>query len=570
MGSVSVMIGLGGAVALLLFGLALVKDGVTLAFGPKLRKGLHAGTSGPFRAFLSGLVVTVFLQSSTATALMIASFVGRGLVAGTAAQIVLLGANIGTAVTAWLVAAGTAVIAPALLLIGYVIRRSRDSNITKGGGNALIGIGLMLLSLYHLSAATEPLRSHPALLAFIGLLDNALPVALIFAAVLALISSSSLAVVVLILTLSHGDMLSIPLVFALVLGANIGGAVMPVLATMHAPAATRRVMWGNLGVRVLGALAVMPFAEQIAAWLSLLQLPPAMLPVDIHLGYNLVLGLLVWPLSGLLSRLMERLIPDDPTLEFGPEFIAEKELATPALALASAMREVLRIGDLIETMLMRTISAFESNTRSPLAGIQALEGQVDRLQQEVKLYLSKLNRSELSEAEASGSMNLMDYAINLEHIGDIIEKGLAEAVWKKVDNGLTFSADGVAELRELFDITLQNLRIAQTVLVSHDLNLARQLMEIKERVRHVERRSAENHLQRLQEGRRESIRTSSLHLDILRDLKRINAHLVTVAHPILDDRGLLRESRLRETGRDIGPAAADTSPAHPARPPAAS
>ena len=553
------MISLGGAVALLLFGLALVKDGVTLAFGPKLRKGLHAGTSGPFRALIAGLVATVFLQSSTATALMIASFVERGLVAGTAAQIVLLGANIGTAITAWLVASGTAVIAPALLLTGYVIRRSRDSNVTKGGGNALIGIGLMLLSLHHLTTATEPLRDSPALLAFIRLLDNALPVALIFAAMLALISSSSLAVVVLILTLSQGGMLSIPLVFALVLGANIGGAVMPVLATLRAPAVTRRVMWGNLGVRILGALLVMPFAEGIARWLPALNLPPAMLPVDIHLGYNLALGLLVWPLSGLLSQLMERLIPDEVTPGFGPEFIAEKELKTPALALSSATREVLRIGDLIEAMLMRTISAFETNTRTPLAGIAQLESQVDRLQQEVKLYLSRLNRSELSEAEAAGSMNLMDYAINLEHVGDIIEKGLAEEVRKKVDAGLTFSPDGGRELRELFDITLQNLRIAQTVVVSHDQNMARQLMETKERVRHVERASAENHLLRLQEGRRESLQTSSLHLDILRDLKRINAHLVTVAHPILDDLGLLRQSRLREDTLAI-PAAGKTRP----------
>ncbi|WP_233352420.1 Na/Pi cotransporter family protein [Pseudogemmobacter humi] len=553
-----VMLNLGGAVALLLFGLALVKDGMTLAFGPRLRKGLHAGTRGPVRAFVAGLVATVLLQSSTATALMIASFVERQLVAGTAGQIVLLGANIGTAITAWLVASGTAWVSPLLILAGYVLRRSRDTNTRKGGGNALIGIGLMLLSLHHLTAATEPLRESPALLSFIALLGNALPVALILAAVLAMISSSSLAVVVLILTLSQSALLSVPLTFALVLGANIGGAVTPVLATLRAPAATRRVMFGNLGVRVIGALAVMPFAEPLAAWLVSLKLSPAMLPVDIHLGYNLVLGLIVWPLSGLLSRAMERLIPDDPARDFGPEFIAEHELKTPLMALSSATREVLRIGDLIEAMLMRTITAFETGTRTPLAEIPDLEARVDKLQQAVKLYLSRLNRSQLSEAEASGSMNLMDYAINLEHVGDIIEKGLAEEVFKKIDSGLVFSPDGEAELRELFDITLHNLRIAQTVVVSHDINLARQLMEIKERVRTVEKRSAENHLLRLQQGRRESMQTSSLHLDILRDLKRINAHLVTVAHPILDDLGLLRESRLREP--DAAPSRVPSAP----------
>lgn len=546
MGSLAVMINLGGAVALLLFGLALVKDGMLLAFGPRLRRGLHASTKGPIRAFFAGLVATVLLQSSTASALMVASFVERKLVAGTSAQIVLLGANIGTAITAWLVASGMAVISPLLILAGYIVRRFRDTNLNKGGGNALIGIGLMLLSLHHLSAATAPIRDSAALLSFIALLNDALPVALIFAAVLAMVSSSSLAVVVLILTMSQGSLLSVPLILALVLGANIGGAVTPVLATLGAPAATRRVMWGNLGVRILGAVLVLPFADWIASGLGEINLETAMLPVDIHLFYNLALGLIVWPLSGLLSRLMARLIPDDPGKEFGPEFIVERELKSPLLALNSATREVQRIGDLIETMLVNTITAFESGTRTPLAGIGELESRVDRLQQEVKLYLARLNRNELSEAEATDAMNLMDFAINLEHIGDIIEKGLAEEVFKKINNGLKFSEDGDRELRELFAITLQNLRIAQTVLVNHDFNLARELMKTKERVRQIERQSADNHLLRLQQGRRESIQTSSLHLDILRDLKRINAHLVSVAHPILDDHGILRESRLRD------------------------
>ncbi len=561
MNSIAVMLNLGGAVALLLFGLALVKDGVLLAFGPRLRKGLHAATRGPFRAFAAGLLATILLQSSTSTALMIGSFVERQLVSGPAAQIVLLGANIGTAITAWLVASGTTLISPLLILSGYVLRRSSDRRETKSGGNALIGIGLMLLSLHHLSAATEPLRESPALLSFIALLDGALPVALILAVVLAMLSSSSLAVVMLILALAQSSLLSVPLIFALVLGANIGGAVTPLIASLRSPAATRRVMAGNLGVRVAGALVAMPFAEQIASWLRMLNLTPEMLPVDIHLGYNLVLGLIVWPLAGLLSRGMKRLIPDDPNREFGPEFISESDLKSPALALSSAGREVLRLGDLIEAMLIRTITAFETGNRARLAEIPELESKVDRLQQAIKLYLSRLSRAELSEAEVSATMSLLDYAINLEHIGDIIEKGLAGQVAKRIENGLVFSPDGQGELRELFDITLQNLRIAQTVIVSRDFNLARQLMETKDQVRIINQKSAENHLQRLQQGRRESLQTSSLHLDILRDLKRINAHLVSVAHPILDDRGLLRKSRLRKPRqREAAPGTARVPP----------
>ena len=171
---------------------------------------------------------------------------------------------------------------------------------------------------------------------------------------------------------------------------------------------------------------------------------------------------------------------------------------------------------------------------------------LESLQQEVKVYLSKLGRSGLSDENARRSIVIIDYAINLEHIGDIIEKGLLEQVGKKVSLGLKFSDDGYRELRKLFDLTIDNLRVAQTIFVTRDFNLARQMMEVKVEVRHMEKQSAERHLERLRDGRADSLQTSSLHLDMLRDLKRINAHIVSVAHPILDESGLLIESRLRD------------------------
>jgi phosphate:Na+ symporter len=188
--------------------------------------------------------------------------------------------------------------------------------------------------------------------------------------------------------------------------------------------------------------------------------------------------------------------------------------------------------------------AFERNNAARLRDISPLERQVDRLQQEVKVYLSKLGRAGLSEDEGRRSIVIIDYAINLEHIGDIIEKGLLPEVTKKIGQGLRFSEDGFAELHQLFQLTIDNLRIAQTILITRDVNLAKQLMERKIEVRHMEKRSSERHLQRLRDGRADSLQTSSLHLDILRDLKRINAHIVSVAHPIMDEQGLLGESRL--------------------------
>ncbi|MGG7579957.1 Na/Pi cotransporter family protein [Rhizobium sp. Nf11,1] len=544
MDSTIIMINLFGAVALLLFGLAQVKDGVSRAFGARLRTGLATGTRGGLRSFLSGLVATVALQSSTATALMTASFVERDLIKPRMAQIVLLGANVGTAITAWIVATGIEWLSPLLILCGIVLYRGRSST-RQGGGAALIGIGLMLLSLNLLSLATEPMRASPALAAFISLLDGALPVALLFSAALAFVSSSSLAVVVLILSLASAGLISAELVIVLVLGANLGGAIPPVVATLSGPASARRVTLGNLAVRTLGCVIALPLAGYGAELIQMLPFGPSKLPVDAHLLFNLLLAALAWPFSRPLATLMTRLVPDQAEPDTAPKYLDAHELSTPVIALTSATREVLGIGDLIERMLIRVSEAFEGNDSSKLSEIATLEERVDKLQQAVKVYLSKLGREGLSDENARRSIVVIDYAINLEHMGDIIEKGLLEQVRKKISLGLRFSDDGHQELRKLFDLTIDNLRVAQTIFVTRDFNLARQMMETKVEVRRMEKQSAEHHLERLRDGRADSLQTSSLHLDMLRDLKRINAHIVSVAHPILDESGLLIESRVR-------------------------
>jgi len=544
MESTIVMINLFGAVALLLFGLAQVKDGVSRAFGARLRTGLATGTRGSLRSFVSGFVATVALQSSTATALMVASFVERELVKPRMALVVLLGANVGTAVTAWIVAAGIEWLSPLLILVGLMLYRSGSSG-RQGGGTALIGIGLMLLSLHLLSGATEPMRQSPALAAFVALLNNAWPVALIFAAMIAFISSSSLAAIVLILSLASTGILSAGLIIVLVLGANLGGAIPPVVASLRGPASAKRVTLGNLIVRATGCLIALPLASSGADLLDMLPFGAAKLPVDAHLAFNILLAILAWPFSRALARLTQRLVPDDALEDSGPKYLDAQELSTPVVALASATREVLGIGDLIERMLVRASDSFERDNLVKLKEIPALEKRVDALQQQVKIYLSKLGRSGLSEEDGRRSIVIIDYAINLEHIGDIIEKGLLSQVTKKATLGLKFSEDGHAELKTLFELTIENLRIAQTIFVTRDFRLARQMMDMKVEVRRMEKQSSERHLERLRDGLAESLQTSSLHLDILRDLKRINAHIISVAHPILDESGLLIESRLR-------------------------
>ncbi|WP_019996814.1 Na/Pi cotransporter family protein [Aureimonas ureilytica] len=556
MQSVLVMINLAGAVALLLFGLSEVKQGVLQAFGGRLRAVLAAGTQQSWRALLSGIGATLALQSSTATGLMTASFVERGLVDPRMAQVVLLGANIGTALTAWIVAAGIEWLSPVLLLVGFALRRNGVGP-RQGAGIALMGVGLLLLSLHLLSLATEPMRASPALGAFIGLLDDAWPVALLLSAALALAAASSLAVVILVTALGAAGILSDGLIVVLVLGANLGGAIPPLLATSREPVAARRVVLGNLVARACGVLAILPLADHVGAALSGLGLGAANLPVDVHLLFNLVLALVFWPLAGPLADQMRRLLPDAPQERNAPKFLDPEELSTPVVALASATREVLGVGDLVETMLCDVQEAFRRRDLTLLRGIAPLEKDVDRLQQAVKIYIAQIAEGEAGDKAHGRSAEIVDYAINLEHIGDIVEKGLVHEVHKMVSFDLWFSDEGFRELDAFMDTTIENLRMAQSIFVTRDLDLSRRLMDAKLTVRQIEKRSAARHFQRLRENKRASIETSSLHLDMLRDLKRINAHIVSVAHPIMSAEGLLVESRVRH---EASSRSVDTTP----------
>jgi len=547
MESVVVSINLFGAVALLLFGLGQIKDGMSRAFGARLRIGLAAGTRGGFRSFIAGLVATIALQSSTATALMVASFVEKDLIAPAMAQIVLLGANVGTAMTAWIVALGLGWLSPMLILAGVVLSRGKSVQ-RQGAGAALAGVGLMLLSLHLLSAATDPIRQSPALGLFIGMLGNAWPVALIFSAVLAALASSSLAIVVLILSLAASGGVETSLVIVLVLGANLGGAVPPVLATLRAPVAARRVAVGNLIVRAIGCLAALPLAGYGAALLEMSPFSHANLAVDAHLFFNLAVAAIAWPLSPLLLRVTTALFPEKEKSESHRSYLDSHDLDQPVAALAGASREVLLVGDLIERMLRQAGEAMRDSDVAKLNDISALEGRVDRIQHDIKVYVSKVGQDGLSGKDQRRAMDIVEYAINLEHIGDIIEKGIRPEIAKKIDLGLRFSDDGKSELERLFTVTLDNIRMAQSVFATRNAALARRLVEVKEDVRRLEKQSSERHLQRLRDGRADSIQTSSVHLDMLRDLKRINAHIAAVAHPILDESGLLIESRIKQVG----------------------
>jgi phosphate:Na+ symporter len=538
------MLDLIGAVALLLWGLRMVKTGVSRGFGTQLRRWIAAGTRNRVLAFSVGLAATMALQSSTATALMTASFAGRGLMSLTMAQAMMLGANVGTSLITRVLAFDLHWLAPLMIAAGVVAFTFSETKPNKSVARAVLGLGLMLLSLHLLGQSTEPLQHSQVLKALMASLDAVPVLAVVVSAVLAIISSSSLVVVLLVMSMAATGTISTALSIALILGANVGGAVPPVLATLGDGTLARRVTVGNLLVRLLGCVIVLPFASQAAVLLSRFSGDPATLVVDAHIVLNAILGLVVLPLLGPLSTGMQWLLPDGGRPDDAPRHLDTEILDRPVMALAAAARETLRIGDCVTSMLESNLEALRKNDTKRCASLAAMDDEVDRLNNAVKLYLARLGRTVLEEKDEKRSAEITTYATNLEHIGDIIDNNLRELVEKKIKHQLSFSDEGAAEIEAFYKITIENLRLAQSILVSGDEKLARQLVEAKLDIRHFEERSTANHMSRLRDGHVDSVQTSSLHLDILRDLKRINAHIAAIAYPILKQSGVLRESRL--------------------------
>jgi phosphate:Na+ symporter len=551
-----------GGVALLLWGLHMVHSGVVRAFGAELRRLLGIALRNRFRAFFAGALVTALLQSSTATGLMTASFVTGGAVDLVPALSVMLGANVGTTLVVQALSFNISVVTPVLLCVGLVAFKRSGRTRTRDLGRVAIGAGLMLLALHILLGALGPAQSSPAARALLNAITGQPVLCLVVAAVLTWAAHSSVAVILLVMSLATAHFVSPVAVLALVLGANLGSAINPLIeASQPGNPASRRLPIGNLLTRVAGCLAVLPFLQFITNMLLRLEPNTARLAADFHTAFNVLLALaFIAPLPG-LAALLTRWLPQQtkPADPATPLYLDSAAAATPSVGLVCAAREVLRMGDLVETMLRQTMTALLSSDRKLVAEISRMDDAVDSLNEAVKLYVTRITRDSLDDRDGHRAMEIVSFSINLEHVGDIIDKNLMDLASKKIRRGITFSKDGETELVAFHQQVLDSLRLAVGIFMSGDIKVARQLIAAKSQLRTTEFAASERYLMRLREGSPETIESISLDLDILRDLKRIHSHLCSAAYPVLERTGALRPSRLRDFPFSGPPAAAKST-----------
>lgn len=534
------------SVALLVWGTHIVRSGVLRVFGADLRRVLSRGVENRGSAFLAGLGVTSLVQSSSATALIASSFVAQNLLSLSAALAIMLGADVGTAVMAQLFSLDLSWLWPLLIIVGVVFFLSRRETRAGQIGRVAVGLGLMLLALQLVMAATHPITQAQGVRVLFSTLSGDPVLDMLIGAVFVMASFSSLAVVLLSATLAATNVVSVAVALGLVLGANLGSGLLAFVVNARTAGEGRRVVLGNLLFKVAGCLffaVTLPWVQEITAHFDA---DARRQVLHFHVLFNVTISAAFLGLTDVVARALERWLPVTRAhvAQAEPRFLDTAAIATPALALANAAREALRIGDIVEQMLRGMLEVMRTDNAARVPEIIRLDDDVDRLYTAVKLYLTQVSREQLDEKDSRRWTEIVSLTINLEHVGDILERILLDLRDKKIAHRLSFSDAGMREIEELHERLVANLRLGLSVFLNADVASAQKLLAEKERFGELERRYRATHLDRLSGQSMPAIETSSLHLDIISDMRRINSFFCSTAYPILEQAGRLRRSRL--------------------------
>jgi len=522
------------AVALLVWGTHIVRTGVMRVFGARLRTVLSRSVEKKPLAFCAGIGVTALVQSSNATTMLVTSFVAQDLVALAPALVIVLGADVGTALMARILTFDLSWLSPLLIFIGVIFFLGRKQTRAGQLGRVGIGLGLILLALELIVQAVTPITQASGVQVIFASLTGDLLLDALIGAVFAIITYSSLAAVLLTATLTAAGVIAFPVALCLVIGANLGSGLLAVLNNSAANAAARRVAMGSLLFKLVGSLAILPFIHILAEMMDRLPLKESELVIYFHVFYNLIRCLVMVPFAEPMAAFCKRIIRDEPEMDarLKPRHLDTSALDTPALALANAARETLRMGDAMELMLVNLKEVMHGEPRQEKE-LRKTADDINVLYTAIKLYLARMPKDELAEEESRRWAEIIEMSLNLEQASDIVERMGSEIADKSLSARRAFSLAGINELDGLLDQLLSNLQLAMSVFFSGDVPSARRLRRNKHRFRILTRRYSHAHVDRLHQQNVQSIETSSLHLGLLGDMKRLNSLFCAVAYSVM-------------------------------------
>ena len=545
------LVKIAGSATLLLWGARMARTGMVRSFGADIRKFLVNSTANRFIAALMGLGAAAMLQSSTAVALLTTSFASAGLLGAAAGLAIMLGADLGSALIAQVLSLNIRGLWPLFMFAGYILHSVFESRSLKGkqSGRILMGLGLIFLSLSVLASAGEVLRQSNIIAELFASMGNEPLIAILVAAILTWVAHSSLAVLLLIAVLAKGGVLDHGfLSFYLVLGINAGAALPAFMLTLSEPPVARQIAFGNLIFRLAGVIVAAYLGTQWMPYLLEWNVEPGQKLIFLHIAFNtLLLVIFIMSTQG-MARLTSHMVPAEVAVEdeWAPRYLDPSAQEVPTIALSMVARETLRMVDVVETMLQRSMEALRNSDLELCDETHQMDDRVDTLYEAIKFYVTDLTRAELEKEEGRRAFEIMSFTTNLENAGDVIDRSLLGTISKKIKTGRNFSEEGFAEIEEMYDYLRETINLASNVFMERTVENARALLKRKQQFRDIEKKSTDGHYSRLRSGETTTIETSAYHMDILRDFKSINSHFASVAYPILEAVGELRDIRLKK------------------------
>ncbi len=536
-----IILSLFGAVLLMLYGVRLAGDGLRGWAGPRIKTALETMTRNRLVAVGTGVVVTFLLQSSSATTVTMVSLIDSGLISFSQTLGVILGSDIGTTITVQLISFKVHQYALFICGVGLLIRFLTEDNQRKSLGDGILGFGLIFLSIYLMSQIMEPLQKNELFKDILHASGKS-PILGILAAmaITAVIQSSAATIgIVISLALVGGpgtEIIDTRSAIPIILGANIGTCGTALLSSLRSTVDAKRAAFANLLFKLIGVMIVLPF---LGPFTELMELTADDVPRQIantHTIFNIGLAVLLLPFTGLLGKVIEKWFPEkkEDGDEFHLKYLNPTMLETPSLALAQAARETMRMAEQVEDMLKPSLKAIVQCDLSLIERIESMDDNVDILDRAIRMYLIQLSGEHLTREEAKRQMEILSVIANLESIGDVIDKNLMELARKKAKNCVNFSRDGEVEIEDLYNRVLENFTLTMSAFTSQDKSMAEKVFRNKNRIRDLEKDYYRRHLERLESGLSESIETSSIHLDVLTNLKRVNTHLTNIAYQIME------------------------------------
>jgi len=551
MAIVSFLISLAGATMLLLFAVRMVRTGIERSYGASFQRVL-TGQRSLTQASMVGLVLAIVLQSSAAVALLTSGFAASGMLSFPTGLAIVLGGDLGSALIIQILSFKLDWLVPMLLAVGGYMFVKVEARKARQLGRILMGVAFILISLRFLREAMDPIRDSAFLPAVAGYLARDYVTAFLVGGALAFVMHSSVAAILMCVTLVQIDAIPFAAGLSLVLGANFGSAFIPVWLSRGMDLAARRIPFANLILRGTWAVVTL-FAANLALRSGALGDPQGgQMLVYAHLAFNASLLVLALPLCKPLQKTMERLLPDplvvEPEVATGlPTSVLDlTNIGPPTQALASLKRELLRMSGLVEAMFRPVLDLYQSGDKAQIRAVQALDGEVNDCLSGIRSFVAAIPPEEFGKVNAKAARDMVEYAIRLETAGDVVAKRLAVLAGRMRKKDANFSDEGWMELTRLHENILANLSLASNVLISDDLESARLLSLEKTELKRAERDSRKRHLKRLQGGSSDSFETSDIHLETLRALREFNSHIAAVAYPILYQNGQLLETRLIE------------------------